>query len=257
MENQNYELVQAMIKLFRLPYSKINEISKIETMLKEVLIERPRNATIAISLLQAKVMLGKVEEAINLAENIWSVGGDISKKTESLYISLLNSLCMFNYSKVMLDNKLNLNFEERVAIPDITNLFITCYTGLGDINSLMKVAHFEETGDKKEFLKDFCHQMIANKSKDHFAFQQNKIHSVIFGKCSSYETLLTNENQKTEIEIGIFSGGSSVNRYQLQKQIDKVYNDYYETVNHSPIDNFLITVYDIKEHWGFDGSMDE
>ena len=261
MEEKNInddEIERSIATLASTTYAKVPEISRISNLLDDFLTKNPKNVTVAIYYLQTLVMLGKAPEAIALAESIWNIGGSISKETEALYIYLLNSLCMFNYSKVLLEPKFKIGFEEQQKYPNLPSLFITCYTGIGDLNILNEIAKLDGISDRqKQILKGFVTQMTEDGAKEHFIWQQRKIHEVIYKKCSSYEVLLSADNGYPEIEVGVFAGGDSVDRYQLQRNVDKVYNDYYEIVDHTPLDNFMLTVYDIKEHWGYDGTMDD
>jgi hypothetical protein len=257
MKTIEENVAKAMTKLSQLTFSHVEEIKELEIILKEALVKNPKNATIAISLLQAKVMLGKPREGIDLAENIWSVGGSISKRVEGLYISLLNSLCMFNHSKAILKSKIDKPLTERNKFPDLPNLLMTCYVGLGDIDTLKKISSLEEMGELGTMLEGFCDQIIEDGGKDHFTKQQKVLRKAMYGKCASYEVLLSDDEGYPEIEIGVFAGNDSVSRYQLQQKIDDAYNLYYNENGFIPLDNFLITVYDIKEHWGFDGSIDD
>ena len=261
MEERNVnddEITRNIVALESITYAKVPEISKISHLLDAFLTKNPKNVTIAIYYLQTLVMLGKTSEAIDLAEGIWNIGGSISRETEALYIYLLNSLCMFNYSKVLLEPKLKMEFSEQQKYPNLPSLFITCYTGIGDLNALSEIAKLNGISDRqKQILKGFVSQMTDDGAKEHFLWQQKKINEVIYKKCSAYEVLLSADNGYPEIEVGVFAGGDSVDRYQLQRNVDKVYNDYYEIVGHVPLDNFMLTVYDIKEHWGYDGTMDD
>lgn len=261
MEERNInsdEIKRSIVSLASTTYAKVAEISEISNLLDNFLAKNPQNVTVAIYYLQTLVMLGKANDAINLAESIWNIGGSITKETEALYIYLLNSLCMFNYSKVLLEPKLKIEFSEQQKYPNLISLFITCYTGIGDLNALNEITKLNGISNRqKQILKGFVTQMTADGAREHFIWQQKKINEVIYKKCSAYEVLLSADNGYPEIEIGVFAGGDSVDRYQLQRNVDKVYNDYYEIVGYTPLDNFMLTVYDIKEHWGYDGTIDD
>ncbi len=240
------DIIELFDRLVELQYSATKEIAEIEGKLANIHEADPKDVNASIALLQTKVMLGKADEGLVLAEQIWKQGGKITPVVEATYMDQLVALGLFDWCEVLLRPKLeNGDFDLTLMYPTL----FACATGLGSLELLERAANIEGTGDEGEILGYFvAHQREAN-LEEHFAKQQKEVNKLLRGKQCAYEVLLETERGWPELEIGVFCGGDSVDRYQIQGKIDKAQKDYYEELDVKPLDNLTTTIYDLKEHW--------
>ena len=241
----NDDVIDLYEKLITLPYSAIKEISVIQANLSQIVQTRPDDISAKVALLKTYTMLGKAVEGIKLAENIWRQGGKIASYVEETYMELLISLGMYDWCLNLALPKFEKEFDLEVVYPLVFNIAI----GMGDLNLLERAAVKANLGLETETIKLFVkHQKDAG-LETHFAKQQQLVNKLLRGKQTGYEVLVETERGWPELEIGVFVGGDSVDRYQLQVEIDKTQREYFEVERVTPLDNVMTTIYDIKEHW--------
>ena len=66
------DIIELFDRLVELQYSATKEIAEIEGKLANIHEADPKDVNASIALLQTKVMLGKADEGLVLAEQIWS-----------------------------------------------------------------------------------------------------------------------------------------------------------------------------------------
>lgn len=239
------DVIELYEKLITLPYSAVKDIGSIQNNLSKIVLSRPQDISAKVALLKTYAMLGNAVEGIKLAEQIWRQGGEIVSYVEETYMELLVSLGMYDWCLNLVLPKFENEFELDVIYPLIFNIAV----GIGDLNLLERAVDKANLGEESEAVKLFIdHQRSAGLEK-HFIKQQQLINAVLRGRQTGYEVLVETERGWPELEIGVFVGGDSVDRYQLQVEIDKVQREYYESEGVTPLDNIMTTIYDVKEHW--------
>ena len=88
-ENEVWE--DLLDELFALNYNQTDEIFNIQPRISQQLQSAPDNISGLITLMYSEVMLGNRQSAIELAEKIWEIGGDLDEFFEIVYVeNLLN-----------------------------------------------------------------------------------------------------------------------------------------------------------------------
>ena len=236
-------------ELFAVPYTNVMYISARESQLEDIIKEDADNVSALLALLQAKIMLGKAEEGIALALRIWETGGQITKDEESLFIYQLNSLGMFSKSLALLKPKISLYQSARREYKDLKQALLRCAVGLGDLDLISKMAQLEEFAEEHSFLDAFALQMEKANLKQHFMKQQQLIEKLIYGKVAGYEVGGHLTKGYPQLEVALFVGGDSVDRYQLQQTITETFREYYGETKVDILDNFNYSIFYIQEHW--------
>ncbi|MGD9639393.1 MAG: hypothetical protein AB7U85_10140 [Alphaproteobacteria bacterium] len=241
----NDDVIDLYEKLITLPYSALREIGEVQSSLSRIIQARPQDISAKVAFLKTLTMLGNAAEGIKLAEQIWRQGGKIASYVEETYMELLISLGMYDWCLNLALPKFEKDFDLEVIYPVIFNIAV----GMGDLSLLERAAVKANLGTETETIKLFIKHQREAKLETHFAKQQQLINKILRGRQTGYEVLVETERGWPELEIGVFAGGDSVDRYQLQVEIDKTVREYYESENITPLDNVMTTVYDVKEHW--------
>ncbi len=197
-------------------------------------------------------MLGKTSEAVELLNRIWEMGENFSSILETLYIFQLNSAGLFSKSLVLLKPKMSLQVEARADLTGFKQSILKCAVGLGDLELMDKIADLEEFRDEQFMIKTFVEQMDKKMLTQHFKTQQELLNNAVSSKQSGYEVTFDSDDGYPTLDVGIFVGGDSVDRYQLQNDLDDIYSSYYIENNVNPLVNYSFAIYDIKEHWALE-----
>ncbi len=250
IEQTRYETNKTLIELLSIPFSNTTFISQKEELMERIIEKAPENHVAPLLALNlTKIMLGKTMEAIELSGRIWEMGGKISPDLEALMVYQLNSLGLFTRSLVLLKPKISMYASARSEFPTFKSSILRCAVGLGDLDLLETIAKLEEFSSEKEMIETFVSHMDKRMLSQHFKTSQELMNKIAYGKQTGYEVSFDNTDGYPNLEIGVFIGGDSVDRYQLQNKLDDEYANYYIENKINPLDNFSFSVYDIKEHW--------
>ncbi len=250
LEQVRSQTNKTIVELLSTQYSNLVFIKQKEKLMHNIVEASavPHPAPL-VALAQTKIMLGKAREAIDTVNLIWEMGGKISNVLETLYIHQLNSLGLFSKSLVLLKPKISMYTSARAEFEGFKNSIFNCFIGLGDLDGILKLATLEEFKDKKHLIETFVNQIDKKMLKQHFKTMQEIFNNTTYGKQTGYEVMLDEVDGNPMLEIGFFIGGDSVDRYQLQNQLEDLYANYYEENNLSPLNNFTFSIFDIKKHW--------
>ncbi len=241
---------RTIVELLSTPYSNTTFIEQREATMQTVVdtaLEAHPAPLIALTL--TKIMLGKAEEAVSIANLAWEMGIEIPKILENIYIYELNALGLFSKSLVLLKPLITQSKNSREEISEFKNYILQCAIGLGDMDILSNISELEEFEQERTTIQTFIEQMSKKMLRQHFQAHQDLINKATFGKQVGYEVSFDTKDGYPSLELGIFMGGDSVDRYQMQQKLDKEYADYYSKSMISPLDNFSFSVFDIRQHW--------
>lgn len=245
MSNNEF-IIERFNYLSGLDYENVIEIDKISSQASDVINHDSSNLLARLLLLQTKLMLGKADDAMNLANDIWSRGGNIDDVSRSIFIGQLVDVGLFEWAKVLIDTIVkDDDFNFKLFYPPM----LACAVGLGDFELLEKLSNHPENKEHSEMLYEFIEVHRMEGLDQLFSKQQKLLNNTLKGKQTAYEILITEERGFAEMEVGVFVGGESIERQVLQDKINKDVDIFYHKNSKVPLNNFITSIFDIKSHW--------
>lgn len=240
------QFAQIFDDLLILDYSNIAKIQNLEKSLYTLLRNNPEHLVGLIILMQVQIMLGNRAKAKAIAYKIWEKGGDLIPAADFMYINNLINIGLLEMASVLLKTKFenlvnNINFYYPVMLK------FSIMTG--NLNLLEKVI---ANANKSINTRDIENLVISYKTlkyADNFKNIQRIVIEEAKESLCSYETLFFNDRNFTDVEILLYTAGDAYDRYGLKQKIDNKVNAYFSSANQKKINNIVISVLDIKEHW--------
>lgn len=219
-------------KLIHLPYSDTTSIGQIEFRLRQMRRKDSTDVRAAVALLQALLMSGKAEEAIELADWIWGVQSWLEYDTKETFSTQLIHLGHFDRSKEFI--------IPLIDAPEIKNrdelILWASYvaTGLGDLQQLQKIAEKTPDRDLQMFIEAFRAKLLETDLERHFSKHQSIVHDVVFGHQCAYHVNPLEIDEEPELSVYVFVDAPRLERRRLEDQIDAALETYYRDAGIDP-----------------------
>lgn len=240
------QFAQIFDDLLVLDYSHSFELLELEKRLYVLLRNNPEHLVGLVILMQVQIMLGNRAKAKAIAYKIWEKGGTMIPAAEFMYISNLINIGLLEMASVLLKPKFE-HLQDKINFYYPSMLKFSIMTG--NLNLLEKiVANVDDNIDVRH-LSDLiiCYKEL--KYADHFKNIQRMVIEEAKELICSYETLFFVDRNFTDVEILLYTAGDAYERYGLKQKIDNKINAYFINSNEKKLNNIVISVHDIKEHW--------
>ncbi len=237
---------EKFIQLSELDYSETQKIEQILNEAKNLMSQFPEIIPIRLLHLQTLLMLGKANEAMVAANNIWSKGGNIDDNSRSIFIGQLADLGLFEWAKILIDS---IRKSEEFDFNLFFHPILATAIGLGDFELLEFLAANPQNIKYADLLDEFVQMQKIKQLDTLFTKQQKILNDVLKGRQTAYEIILDNDRGFAEFEVGVFVGGESLERQSLQDKINKDVDIFYHSNSKVPLNNFITSIFDIKSHW--------
>lgn len=233
-------------KLINLPYSETTEIGRIAWRLRSARARSPGDPRIAAAYLQALLMSGQADEAIELADQIWAWRRVLEVDVALSFGCQLLELGMYKRSLDLLRSRFT---PAELIACDSYGSVIQNALALGDIGLLKEVVSGLPHSDR---LGPMVRLLDQSGLRDYFAEHQRIVAAAVFGKQTGYLADVVEVNGRNEFRNTIFVRGERRERRALEERIDAALDEYYASAGlppgaHAP---WLSTVVlDVRAHW--------
>lgn len=234
-------------RLLELPYAETAEIGRIAWRLRTARLRAPNDPVLAIAHLQALIMIGNAEEALALAELVWSQRHALDQQATLTFGALLKDLGLFDRSLDLL--RLKFIFAQS-AEPELKSVALDCALWLGDLDLARSLT--EEFGVSDSRVAAFTTEIRRSHFAPYFAAYQRVVREALFGRQTACFADLIPVEGAVELVNMAFIRADRNERRRLEGEIDASLDDYYQASGqsigaHLPFINTVIL--DTTAHW--------
>ena len=246
MDNQAINWQETYDDLSLIDYNEIADIKEIEKEIFEALIEHPTSVEGLICFMQTKIMLGNKDKAIELAERIWGIGGDISIPFEVALINSLLNLGLTDYATILLKPR----FEKiRENTEQFFDVMVKYALQMGGIKLLERLGGL---ANKPHNVSDDLFELVNVYLQLDYSSQFKNIQKIVMENCKenmcSYEYNLFIDRGFPEVEVLIYTDLENTDGKMIQEKISNKITAYWRTLNMKQLYNFIVSVTNIRNH---------
>ena len=247
-ENEVWE--DLLDELFALNYNQTDEIFNIQPRISQQLQSAPDNISGLITLMYSEVMLGNRQSAIELAEKIWEIGGDLDEFFEFVYVENLLNLGLLDRASILLKPRFeDLRNSIDLFYPSLTKFAVMT----GNISLISRIADYAEfVEDEDADLFELANTYIETNNIPTFKNIMRLILENSIDNLCSYEYTLYHDRGFPEIEIALYYNADAALISQQEENVNKKITALWNSQGLKPLDNITVSILPITEHEGWD-----
>lgn len=236
-------------ELLVLNYNQNEEITAVEQKIYEALRHQPSHIIGLITLMYAQIMLGNRSKANALALKIWDIGGSLDPFYEFVFVENLLSLGLLDMASVLLKPR----FENlRESIDMFYPAMVKFAVMTGNISLLNRIAEYPDIPVSDDDLFALADVYTESQAVEIF----KNIQKIILENCAeylcSYEYALYHDRGFPELEIILYVNSDPSFCAHLQASVDAKITAFWRSMGQERLNNFSITVTNIKDHIAWD-----
>lgn len=229
--------------VFSLPFSQTEKIIEIEKKIYKELQQHPADICGLVSLMFVQIMQGKHNEAKEIANRIWMIGGNMPTDFELLFIENLLNVGLLNMASALLKPKfesLNNNIDDFYSVLSKFSIMT------GSISLLKRLQNFVNEDDPVlfEFADLFEHALCSTQFKD---IQKMVIERVSSSLCA-YEYDLYDDEGYPELIISLYLNKTDSDCLQLENELNKQIAAYWISCQKKQLYNLSFEIKNISLH---------
>ncbi len=234
---------QLLDSVFSLPFSQKEKIKEIEIKIYQELKLHPGDPCGLIILMFVQMIQGKKEDAKELANQIWTIGGEMPMDFELLFIENLLNLGLLNMAYGLLKPK----FENlRKYIDDFYSVLTKFSVMVGSTALIKRLKPFADEDDNIlfEFAELFEQAICSSQFKD---IQKMVIDKTITTLCT-YEYDLYDDEGYPELVVILYLNQNDEYCKQLENDLNKRIAAYWLSCQKKQLYNLNFEIKNISNH---------
>ena len=229
-------------ELLTYSYAQIFDILPTEKKLQELHEQSPNSIEVLIGLMFAAIMLGKRQEALDISDKIWTIGGELSDFFELIYTNNLLNLGEIERARIILEARLA-NIGD-----NLQNFYMvmTKYALLsGRLTLLQQISDYPNMYERESDLFDFAESHALNFSiKDYRAIIRIILDNLKDVLCAWEYNMYLHEG----IELVFYTSLDIPQNEKLQEQLFEKINGYFTSMEQPPLEDLFLLLQNIKLH---------
>lgn len=229
-------------ELLECPFAQTAKILQAEQKL-QLLHEQQKTAIEpAIGLMFVNIMRGNRAKALELGENIWSIGGNLSPFFELLYSDCLLNLGELAKAEILL----NARFENLGSNLQNFYMVLVKYALLsGKLNLLSQIGEYPNLPGQENELFKFARNHAANFSLKDYRYVLKTILETVNDKLCAWEYILYADEG---IELVFYTADDDQQAEALEEDILNQAENYFASLPQNNLQDLFIRVESIKNH---------
>ena len=218
------EAVAIFNALTRFEPANVEEIARSEWRLRNLARQRPGDDVIGVARLQALVLLGRAQEAITLADQLWHRRNAMGPEQVATFVSIIAHLGMYERTAEIIEAIKASGGENVVEVSyDAAEIAVAWWAGDLDRLSASRVGKTESGW--RVFIEEIKQTGLA----PHLAGRQKIVREKLYGRqCFSQFVLSPGEGVPIEMAHFSYIAAPYDERVALEEEIQQALNGYFD-----------------------------